>query len=379
MSKLNPNDFYNYLESKGINFFTGVPDSLLKELNNVILLKANKKNHVITANEGSAIAVATGYHFATKQIPLVYLQNSGTGNIINPLMSLASKDVYSIPMLIVIGWRGEPGVKDEPQHIAQGKCMIDLIKSLDVTYDILPTSEKEANEVLDKSIQIIKEESRPHILLVRKNTFEKYSEKVSIENNYPIYRKEAIEKLIKFFNKDIILSTTGKISRELLESADEIGMSHDNIFLNVGAMGHVSMISFGIALNTNKKVICIDGDGSVIMHMGNLTSIGTSACDNMVHIVLNNGMHESVGVQPTTAFDVNLTKVAESCGYSYCKQVSKIEDLESELNYITDNNLDKPVFLEVLINNKVNYTHELSRPKNPPIERKEKFINFINE
>ena len=194
MSKLNPNDFYNYLESKGINFFTGVPDSLLKELNNVILLKADKKNHIITANEGSAIAVATGYHFATKQIPLVYLQNSGTGNIINPLMSLASKDVYSIPMLIVIGWRGQPGVKDEPQHIAQGKSMIDLIKSLDVTYDILPTSENEANEVLDKSIQIIKEESRPHILLVRKNTFEKHSEKVSIENNYPIYRKEAIEK-----------------------------------------------------------------------------------------------------------------------------------------------------------------------------------------
>jgi len=379
MSKLNPNNFYNNLKSKGINFFTGVPDSLLKEFNNVILLNSEKKNHIITPNEGSAISIATGYHFATKQIPLVYLQNSGTGNIINPLMSLASKDVYSIPMLIVIGWRGEPGVKDEPQHIAQGKCMIDLINSLDVTFNILPNSENEANELLDRSIQMIKKESRPHILLVRKNTFEKHSENVSIINNYPIYRKEAIEKLLNIFNKDIILSTTGKISRELLESADEIGMSHDNIFLNVGAMGHVSMISLGIALNTNKKVLCIDGDGSVIMHMGNLTSIGTSNCGNLIHVVLNNGMHESVGVQPTTAFDVNLSKVAESCGYSYCKKISKLEDLESELAKLVTSDFDKPVFLEVLINNKVNYTHELSRPKKSPIERKEKFINFINE
>jgi len=379
MSKLNPNNFYNNLKSKGINFFTGVPDSLLKEFNNVILLNSEKKNHIITPNEGSAISIATGYHFATKQIPLVYLQNSGTGNIINPLMSLASKDVYSIPMLIVIGWRGEPGVKDEPQHIAQGKCMIDLINSLDVTFNILPNSENEANELLDRSIQMIEKESRPHILLVRKNTFEKHSENVSIINNYPIYRKEAIEKLLNIFNKDIILSTTGKISRELLESADEIGMSHDNIFLNVGAMGHVSMISLGIALNTNKKVLCIDGDGSVIMHMGNLTSIGTSNCGNLIHVVLNNGMHESVGVQPTTAFDVNLSKVAESCGYSYCKKISKLEDLESELAKLVTSDFDKPVFLEVLINNKVNYTHELSRPKKSPIERKEKFINFINE
>jgi phosphonopyruvate decarboxylase len=379
MSKLNPNNFYNYLKSNNINFYTGVPDSLLKELNNVILLKTEEKYHIITANEGSAIAVATGYHFATKKIPLVYLQNSGTGNIINPLMSLVSKDVYSVPMLILIGWRGEPGVKDEPQHITQGSCMIDLINSLNITYDILPSSEEEANQIIDKSLKLIKEESKPHILLVRKNTFEKHSEKVSIINKYPIYRKEAIDELLKFFNKDIILSTTGKISRELLESADEIGMSHDNIFLNVGAMGHVSMISYGIALNTCKTVICIDGDGSVIMHMGNLSNIGTSNCNNLIHVVLNNGMHESVGVQPTNAFAINLSKIAENCGYSYCKQIEKLEDIETTLNYITSNNFDKPIFIEILINNKVNYSHELSRPKNKPVERKDKFINFINE
>ena len=208
MSKINPINLYNYLRKNDIDFFTGVPDSLLKEFNNVILCNSEKKNHIITANEGSAIAIATGYHFATKHIPLVYLQNSGTGNIINPLMSLASKDVYSIPMLIVIGWRGEPGVKDEPQHVAQGKCMIDLIKSLNLSYDILPFDEIEANVTIDNALEQIKNESKPHVILVRKNTFSKYSNQIDIINKYKIYRKEAIEFLIKYFKdkgvKDIL-------------------------------------------------------------------------------------------------------------------------------------------------------------------------------
>jgi len=378
MTGINPLNFYNYLKSNSINFYTGVPDSLLKELNNVILLNTEKDKHIITANEGSAIALASGYHFATKEIPLVYLQNSGTGNIINPLMSLVSKDVYAIPMLIVIGWRGEPGEKDEPQHITQGSCMIDLIKSLNITFDILPMNEDEAKQIIDKSLKIIKETSSPHILLIKKNTFEKCAQEISISNDYPIYRKDAIEELLKYFNKDIILCTTGKASRELLESADNLNTSHDNIFLNVGAMGHVSMISYGIALNTNKKVLCIDGDGSVIMHMGNLTNTGTSKCKNLIHVVLNNGMHESVGVQPTNGFNVNLTNIAESCGYKYCKQICILDDIRITMEEIEHHNYTGPIFIEIMINNKVNYTHELSRPKNKPIERKNKFIDFIN-
>ncbi len=378
MSKINPINLYNYLRKNDIDFFTGVPDSLLKEFNNVILCNSEKKNHIITANEGSAIAIATGYHFATKHIPLVYLQNSGTGNIINPLMSLASKDVYSIPMLIVIGWRGEPGVKDEPQHVAQGKCMVDLIKSLNLSYDILPFDEIEANVTIDNALEQIKNESKPHVILVRKNTFSKYLNQIDIINNYKIYRKEAIEFLIKYFKESIILSTTGKISRELLESADEIGLSHDNIFLNVGAMGHVSMIALGIALNTNKKVVCIDGDGSAIMHMGNLTNIGNSDCKNLIHIVLNNGMHESVGIQPTNAFNIDLVNIAKSSGYSYCKTISEKEEISTTLDYVVESNFDGPIFIEIRISNKVNYTHELSRPKNTPIDRKIKFMDFIN-
>ena len=378
MSRINPLTLFNYLKANSINFYTGVPDSLLKELNNVILLNTEKEKHIITANEGSAIALASGYHFATKEIPLVYLQNSGIGNIINPLMSLVSKDVYAIPMLIVIGWRGEPGENDEPQHITQGGCMIDLIKSLNITYDILPNNEDEAKQIVDKSLKIIKETSSPHILLVKKNTFEAYTQKISIINDYPIYRKDAIEEILKYFHKDIILCTTGKASRELLESADNLNTSNDNIFLNVGAMGHVSMISYGIALNTDKKVVCIDGDGSVIMHMGNLTNMGSSKCKNLIHIVLNNGMHESVGIQPTNGFNVNLTNIAENCGYAYCKQICTLDDIRIRLEEIEDYNYTGPIFIEIMINNKVNYTHELSRPKNKPIERKNKFIDFIN-
>ena len=293
-------------------------------------------------------------------------------------MSLASKDVYSIPMLIVIGWRGEPGVKDEPQHVAQGKCMVDLIKSLNLSYDILPFDEIEANVTIDNALEQIKNESKPHVILVRKNTFSKYLNQIDIINNYKIYRKEAIEFLIKYFKESIILSTTGKISRELLESADEIGLSHDNIFLNVGAMGHVSMIALGIALNTNKKVVCIDGDGSAIMHMGNLTNIGNSDCKNLIHIVLNNGMHESVGIQPTNAFNIDLVNIAKSSGYSYCKTISEKEEISTTLDYVVESNFDGPIFIEIRISNKVNYTHELSRPKNTPIDRKIKFMDFIN-
>jgi phosphonopyruvate decarboxylase len=378
MAKINPLTFYNLLKNNNINFFTGIPDSLLKEFNNVILKNTNKSHHIITANEGSAIALATGYHFATREVPLVYLQNSGTGNIINPLMSLVPKDVYSIPMLIIIGWRGEPGVKDEPQHLTQGLCMEDLIKSLGLTYDILTNNIENVENIIIKSLNTIKNNSSPHILLVKKNTFENYEESIKIENQYTLYRKDAIESLINYFTNDIILCTTGKSSRELLESANKLNINQDNIFLNVGAMGHVSMISYGIALNTTKNVLCIDGDGSVIMHMGNLTSIGTGMCNNIYHIVLNNGMHESVGIQPTCGFNINFTTIAKGCGYNYCKKVKSIDEITILMDEIKQNDIKGPYFIEVCITNKINYDHELSRPKDKPLERKIKFMNFIN-
>ena len=372
-------EFYNYLLSHKITFFTGVPDSLLKEFNNVIQKNTEPQNHHITANEGSAIALATGYNLATKNIPLVYLQNSGFGNMINPLMSLASDKVYSIPMLIIVGWRGEPGIKDEPQHLSQGECMVDLINSLKIPFNILSNNIDDSKKIIDSTIESIKLTSKPHIILVKKNTFQKYSNKIDIINNYPIYRKEAIEHVVNFFNKDIILSTTGKISRELLETINEKKLSQDNIFLNVGAMGHVSMISLGIAMNTKKRVICLDGDGSVLMHMGNLTNIGTSNCSNLIHIVLNNGMHESVGIQPTKGFDINISEIARKCGYSDPIIIDKEDQISNIFNYISSNKLVGPILVEIRINNKVNYSHELARPKDLPIERKNNFIEFISK
>lgn len=377
MPKINPQTFYDLLKKNNINFFTGVPDSLLKEFNNVILKNTSNTKHIITANEGSAIALATGYHFSTREIPLVYLQNSGTGNIINPLMSLVSKDVYSVPMLIIIGWRGEPSIKDEPQHLTQGSCMEDLIKSLKLTYDILPNDIENVENIIIKSLNTIQNNSSPHILLVKKNTFEKYEEPIEIVNNYTLYRKDAIESLIKYFTDDIIVCTTGKSSRELLETADKLNINQDNIFLNVGAMGHVSMIAQGIALNTTKNVLCIDGDGSVIMHMGNLTTIGTGRCSNIYHIVLNNGMHESVGIQPTRGFDIDFTTIAKGCGYNYCKKVESIDKIKLVMDEIKFFKINGPYFIEVCITNTINYSHELSRPKDKPIERKNKFMNFI--
>ena len=376
---MDPLDFYEYLIKSKIHFYTGVPDSLLKEFNNVVQKNSNPQNHIITANEGSAIALATGYHLASKKIPLVYLQNSGTGNIINPVMSLTSNKVYSIPILIIIGWRGEPGVKDEPQHLSQGECMIDLIKSLKIPFEILSNNIEESKVIIDTTLKSIKQTSKPHIILVKKNTFQKYSNKINVFNNFPIYRKEAIEHVVDFFNKDIILSTTGKISRELLETVKEKNLSQDNIFLNVGAMGHVSMISLGVAMNTSKRVICLDGDGSVLMHMGNLTSIGTSNCINLIHVVLNNGMHESVGIQPTKGFDVDIYKIAKECGYQHSILIEKIEDIKETFSNIISNNKHGPILVEIRINNKVNYSHELARPQDLPIERKNKFVKFINK
>jgi phosphonopyruvate decarboxylase len=376
---LNPRDLLDFLIQNNINFYTGVPDSLLKEFNNTILEKIDKDKHIITANEGSSIALAAGYHLSTKQIPLVYLQNSGTGNIINPLMSLAHKNVYSIPMLIFIGWRGQPGKKDEPQHITQGKCMENLIKSLNIKYDILLNDINLAKEKIKKSITFISKNNCPFIFLVSKNTFSKSNTIYITQNNYEIHRNKALEIIMNNFKNEIFLSTTGKISRELMQLFDNNNLKKDNLFLNVGAMGHVSMISLGVAMNTNKKVLCIDGDGSVIMHMGNLTSVGTSKQKNLIHIVLNNAMHQSVGIQPTLGFDINLTKISKSCGYKFSKCVSNYNDLNYTMKEINEKNISGPIFIEIRINDKTNYYTELPRPKDTPNERKNKFItNILN-
>ena len=294
--------FFEYLKKIDINFYTGVPDSLLKDFCGYISQNVTGENHVITANEGSSIALATGYHLATNKVPFVYMQNSGIGNAINPLLSLSSKEVYGIPMLIMIGWRGEPGVKDEPQHLKQGRIQEALLKALEIPYEILSSSDSISfNEKLDKLKKLTVSENCPVVLLVKKNTFKEHKYPSENYMHSEFNRESVLKTILKNIPyNSVIISTTGKTSREIYELREELKHSHECDFLTVGSMGHSSQIALGISsFKKDRTIICIDGDGSAIMHLGAFTNNGNSGNINFKHILLNNGAHESVGGQPT--------------------------------------------------------------------------------
>ena len=296
-------------------------------------------------------------------------------------MSLTSNEVYSIPMILLVGWRGSPDISDEPQHKIQGGCMEELIKSLNINYHIM-NSDTVFTDLIDDIVKETITSSRPTIILVKKNTFSKATvHKTKLDNGYPLYRRDVIKNILNVCKEDVIVSTTGKISRELMECKDEIGLVKDNIFLNVGAMGHVSMIAAGISINTSKRVICMDGDGSAIMHMGNMALIGKLCKKNMIHIVLNNGMHESVGCQPTVGFDIDFVKIAYGCGYEKSIQITTQHEFDEVIEMMSDFNFNKngSTFIEIRINGLTKEIGELSRPKETPVERKKKFIKFLNE
>lgn len=283
---IEPSSFYNELKKEEIDFFVGVPDSLLKNFCSFVDDNIEKDNHIIAANEGNAISIASGYHLATKKIPVVYMQNSGLGNCINPLTSLADKEVYSIPMLLIIGWRGEPGKKDEPQHLKQGRITREQLKILDIDYFVIDENTDEKS-CLEKVIKRINKNSSPVAILVRENTFKKYKLKNKQKTIYKLKREEAIEEIINLSNdSDIFISTTGKTSRELYEIRKNKGDAQKD-FLTVGSMGHVSSIALGVAIGLKKqRVICLDGDGSLIMHLGSLPIIGAISPKNLIHVIL---------------------------------------------------------------------------------------------
>lgn len=311
------NAFVSKLKEFGVDFFTGVPDSLLKSFCAYVTDNCGE-NHVIAANEGGAIGLAAGHYLATGKPALVYMQNSGQGNAVNPLCSLADPDVYSIQMVLLVGWRGEPGGKDEPQHIKQGKVTVSLFKTLDIPTEVLPDDEAAALEVTRKMVERAKAESRPVALIVRKGLFAEYK----LQNKSPdiavLPREQAIEAVLKSLPDDaVVVSTTGMISREVYETRERFGQDHSRDFLTVGSMGHASMIAMGIAKSQpSRKVFCLDGDGASIMQMGNMAIVGQSGCSNLTHIVFNNAAHDSVGGQPTVGYDIDLPRIAESCGYN---------------------------------------------------------------
>ena len=372
---IRPSYFYDLLIKNGTDFFAGVPDSLLKNFCAYVTDNAPSEKHIISANEGSATALACGYHMATGKIPMIYMQNSGEGNMVNPMLSLADRDVYSIPMLIVIGWRGEPGVHDEPQHVKQGKVTCDLLDAMKIPYEVLSENEAELPGQFEKAYKYIKENNAQYAFVIRKNTFDEYK----LVNNIPVEgkmsREEAIEKImLSADDKTAFVSTTGMASRELYELRDKHNQAHDRDFLTVGGMGHCSQIALAIAMNNaDRQVYCIDGDGASIMQMGGMATIGTRNPSNMVHFVMNNGAHDSVGGQPTVGRQIDLCAIAAGCGYENVVKVETPEELDAVLH--DDETKSKLTFVEVLVTKGAR--KDLGRPKSTPVQNKEALMEFL--
>jgi len=371
---IDPNSFVGFLKEKKINFYCGVPDSLLKEVCFCINENLNSKYHKITSNEGSAIALAAGFHLATGETPLVYLQNSGLGNAINPLLSLCDRSVYQIPMILLIGWRGEPGIIDEPQHIKQGAIQEKLLDTLDIPYEIIDDKLKNYDSVSNLILKS-KTESRPVALVVKKGTFSKFKIKINDSDSSKLMiREKVLEKILSSkIQNEIFITTTGKTSREFYELRKKNNQTINKDFLTVGSMGHSSQIALGISLFNKNDVYCIDGDGSVIMHMGSIAINGTSESKNFKHIILNNGSHESVGGQPTVGKEINFSKIAENCGYKKTKTISNYDDLKSAIAWLSSNR--GPLLLEILIKN--GSRKDLGRPNVTPYQNKVKFMRKI--
>lgn len=376
---INPNKFLDELISQDISFYTGVPDSLLKQLCLCIDDNADSKHHVIAANEGNAVGLAAGYHLGTGKTPVVYMQNSGLGNAVNPLLSLCDPDVYSIPMLLIIGWRGEPGVADEPQHIKQGRVQLELLKAMEIDYKIIAGNTTEYAEIIQNSIKAALSKNKPTALIIQKGTFDKYTPRStkSVPASQLVTREEALETIIRKLPKSsIVISTTGKTSREIFEIREKNHQTHEKDFLTVGSMGHCSSIALGIALsNPDRKIICIDGDGALIMHMGSLATIGKLAPDNLIHILINNKVHESVGGQATAADSVDFQLLAKANNYLKVFSVNNHSQIEEVLS--TALKVPGQAFIEVNVD--PGSRAGLGRPLVKPIDNKKAFMLFIQK
>jgi phosphonopyruvate decarboxylase len=372
---LNCESFFHALQAEGVEFFAGVPDSLLKDICAYISDHTAPANHVITANEGAALALASGFHLATGKVGLVYLQNSGLGNLVNPLTSLTDPEVYAIPALLLIGWRGEPGVHDEPQHRKQGRVMLATLDALEIEHAILPDNIDEARRVLTKAVVAAKSGQRPVALIVRKGVFEGYKLRSKAPDLYSIRREEALKLVLDSLKGDeVIVSTTGMTSREVFEHREATAAGHAKDFLTVGCMGHASQIAMGVAIaKPNRLVYCLDGDGAVLMHLGSLAISGTSACVNFRHVLVNNGAHDSVGGQPTTGFKVDLPAVAKACGYRWTRSVSAPADIPGALQELKA--ASGPALLEIRVNKGARA--DLGRPTTTTHDNKRDFMAYL--
>lgn len=374
---ISPKRFFDELKGHQIDFYTGVPDSLLKNLCAYITDNLPSSQHIIAANEGGAVGLAAGYHLATGKIPVVYMQNSGLGNTVNPLMSLTDKLVYNIPVLLVVGWRGEPGVKDEPQHRKQGLVTLPLLETMGIQYEVLTDDESLLAEQIGRAVAHMQATKEAFALVVKKGTFDSYKLQSDTASAFSLSRENAIKLVAGHVSSnDVIVSTTGMISRELFEYRAAMNHGHHQDFLTVGSMGHASQIALGIAINKpDRRVFCFDGDGATIMHAGNMAIIGSVAPSNYYHIVFNNGAHDSVGGQPTVGHQVDIPSVARAFGYKTVKTVENESDLVQQLKSLTQE--EAPLLLEIKV--KKGARADLGRPTTTPIENKEALMAFLQK
>lgn len=368
----------NLVRIIGADFYTGIPDTQLKALCNYLMDKygTNAQHHIIAANEGSCTALAAGYYLATGEIPVVYMQNSGEGNIVNPVASLLNDMVYAIPVIFIIGWRGQPGIPDEPQHIYQGKVTIKLLEDMDITPYIISkeTTEEELSLIMD-DFNVVLATGKSVAFVICKDSIT-YNKQVTYNNAYTLIREEVIRHIVNVSGTDPIISTTGKISRELFEVRAANNQEHKYDFLTVGSMGHSSSIALSIALNKPETTIwCVDGDGAVLMHMGAIAVLGMHKPKNLIHIVINNGAHETVGGMPTAANEISFADIAKICGYDYTICVDNLKILDKELKAAKMRNHLSLIEVRCAIGAR----DDLGRPTVTTLENKKSFMEYLKQ
>lgn len=376
---INPDDFINALVARGMTFFSGVPDSLLKELCLALSVR-HELSHFTACNEGAATGMAIGHYLATGCMPVVYMQNSGLGNIVNPVCSLASSDVYGIPMLFIIGWRGEilpdgTQLHDEPQHVMQGQVTLAQLEVLGIPYHVVDGDHPLSAETLDDLLAQSRRRQHPVALVIRKNTFVASGLKPSVLDSMLPLREEAVSACLEVLPSDTpIVSTTGMLSRELYELREQRHEGHARDFLTVGGMGLSSQIALGIGHSRpGHQVVCLDGDGAVLMHMGGLTN--AARVNELIHVVINNGAHESVGGQPTAAGQLTLAEIAHASGYCSVATVDSLTNMKAVLQKALIE--EGSHFIEVRC--RTGHRSELGRPATTPVQNRDGFMTFLTE
>lgn len=371
---IDPAHFVDHLAEHGVTMFTGVPDSLLKQLNAHILTALPRERHIIAANEGGAVAIAMGHYLRTGTAAAVYLQNSGIGNTVNPLLSLADPDVYGTPMIVIVGWRGQPGVKDEPQHVKQGRVMAALLDAMDLPWAVLPHDPAEADAAMAEAVKIALGNNTPYLVLVEKGTFTDTDATLPMSPEVAALpsREDALIAMADAVGQDAaIVSTTGMLSRELFEYRERTGQPAGKDFLTVGGMGHACSIALGVAIReTEREVWCFDGDGAFLMHLGSLAVIADHAPQNFFHVIFNNGVHDSVGGQPTSIDVVDVAATSKALGYRYAASIIDLAEVPAAVAELRA--AGGPSVLELKV--KPGNRSDIGRPTRTPAESKQAFM-----